>query len=81
MVKITMRNARRDLAQTAKQAGEGERVVIYRHKKPVAVMVSVEDYRLLRAIEDQADLKDALEALKEPGSIPWEQVKAELGLS
>lgn len=31
--------------------------------------------------QDQADLDDALEALKEPGSVPWDAVKADLGLS
>jgi predicted DNA-binding protein len=31
-------------------------------------------------LEDEADLKDAREALEEDGSIPWEDVKREAGL-
>jgi hypothetical protein len=50
----------------------------------VAAVIPIEDFRLLKKLmrekEDQEDVHDALEALKEPGSIPWEKVKAELGL-
>jgi hypothetical protein len=35
---------------------------------------------LARRREDAADLAAAREALEEPGSIPWEQVKRELGI-
>ena len=36
--------------------------------------------RLREAAEDAADIAAAREAEKEPGSIPWEQVKRDLGL-
>ena len=31
-------------------------------------------------LEDRNDLEAALDALKDPGRIPWEQVKRRLGL-
>ena len=58
----------------------GERIAINRHGKPVAVLVSVDDLKLLEALEDQEDLKQARKAIKEKGSIPWNQAKKKLGL-
>lgn len=72
-----------DLKRALRRASEGERVVVKRGKKGVAV-VPIEDLRLLQKLEDEEDLRDAREALKEAkekGTIPWEKVKAELGLS
>ena len=57
-----------------------ERVVLNRHGKPVAVIVSVEDAELLAELEDRIDLEDARQALKNPKRISWEKVKKELGL-
>lgn len=57
-----------------------ERVVITRRGKKVAAVVPIEDVTLLETIEDLMDLEDARQALKEPGAIPWDRVKAELGL-
>jgi PHD/YefM family antitoxin component YafN of YafNO toxin-antitoxin module len=59
---------------------QGERIVLERHGKGVAVVVSMEDWQTLEALEDAADVKAALKARKEGGAVPWEQVKAELGL-
>jgi prevent-host-death family protein len=62
-------------------ATDKERVVLTGEGGDKAVLVPVEDLNLLEEIEDQADVRDALEALEEPGeSIPWEKVKADLGL-
>src|SRR5262249_34997832 len=62
----------------------GERIVLRRGKKAVAAVIPIQDLklfkRLLRQEEDRLDVQAALEALKEPGSIPLEQAKAELGL-
>lgn len=60
---------------------QGERIVLERHGKGVAVVVSMDDLKTLEALEDAADLKAALRARKEKGGIPWEKVKAELGLA
>jgi antitoxin Phd len=59
---------------------QGERIVLERHGKGVAVVVSMDDLERLEALEDASDLKAAIGARKEKGAIPWEQVKAELGL-
>lgn len=59
----------------------GKWVILKRHGKPAAAMVSLEDLRLLEKLEDEIDLKAARESLKEKGnSVPWEKVKAELGI-
>lgn len=62
-----------------------ERITVTRRGRAVAAVVPIEDLKLLEAIEDHLDAKDALEALEEwerdgRPSIPWEQVKKELGL-
>jgi prevent-host-death family protein len=59
----------------------GERIVIKRHGKRIAVLVPVDDLELLEAIEDRVDLVLAKKALKEKGRIPWAQAKKDLGLS
>jgi prevent-host-death family protein len=60
-----------------------ERVLLTRHGKPVAAIISTDDLELLEALEDRDDLEAARAALADPDNqkqIPWEQVKAELGL-
>jgi hypothetical protein len=59
---------------------QGERVIVHRGKKPVAAVVPIEDLDLLEKIEDEIDIAAAREALKEPGTIPWETVKKKLRL-
>lgn len=49
--------------------------------KRVAAIVPESVLDALRAAEDAEDAAEADDAMEEPGeSIPWEQVKAELGL-
>jgi len=60
-----------------------ERVLLTRHGKAIAAIVSTEDLELLEALEDRDDLEAARAALADPDNqedIPWEQVKADLGL-
>lgn len=61
-------------------AYQGERLVLERRGKGIAALVSMEDLALLEKLEDESDLKAARAALKERGEIPFEKVKAELGL-
>jgi prevent-host-death family protein len=42
-----------------------ERVVVTRHGKEVAAVVSIEDARLLERLEDMLDVHDALAAIEE----------------
>ena len=63
----------------------GEPVAIESDGRTVAVLVSAEDFALLQRLrqeeEDRIDNTAADAALAEPGeSIPWERVKADLGL-
>ena len=61
----------------------GERVVVERHGKPVAAIVSTDDLRRLEAADDAADLRDARAALAEArdaGTAPLETVLHKYGL-
>jgi len=81
---VRVSDARQDLAQIINRvAYRGERVRLVRHGREVAAIVPIEDVSLLEAIEDELDLAAAREALADPENavtIPWEQVKADLGL-
>ncbi len=58
-----------------------EAVFLHRYGRPAAVLVSPQRYeQLMAALEDAEDVATFDEALTEEGpSIPWEQVKADLG--
>jgi prevent-host-death family protein len=61
----------------------GERVIVERHGKPVAAIVSTADLQRLEAAEDAADLLDAQVALTEAaqkGTVPLETVLRKYGL-
>lgn len=60
---------------------ETEAVTLVRYGRPAAVLVSPARYEeLLAAAEDAEDVAAFDEAMAEEGpSIPWEQVKADLG--
>lgn len=82
MIRLTTSKARQDFSAVVEAVGKGERVLLSRHGKAVAVVVSVEDLALLKAIEDRGDARAARAALDDAeknGTVPWEQVKADLG--
>lgn len=83
MRSMTTSEARKDFSETVKRARKGERIVLNSHGKPVAALVPIEDLELLQELEDRLDARAARIALaeaQEHGTIPWGQVKAELGL-
>jgi prevent-host-death family protein len=81
MSKITAVDARQQFADIINRSTYAkERIVITRRGKDLAAVVPIEDLKLLEEIEDRIDLEAARKALKESGSVPWEKVKAELGL-
>lgn len=81
MSKITAVDARQQFADIINRSTYAkERIVITRRGKDLAAVVPIEDLKLLEDIEDRIDLEAARKALKESGSVPWEKVKAELGL-
>jgi len=59
----------------------GDRIVLERHGKPIAALISIEDLEMFQYLEDKADIALVDEALAEGGEpIPWEDVKRRLGL-
>ena len=81
MPKMAATALRNHVADTLNRvAYQGERIELERHGKVVAALVSVEDLKLLEALEHRMDLAAARRALKEPGQRNWNKVKAELGL-
>ena len=63
-----------------------ERLILTRRGKKAVALIPIEDLELLQSFEDEEDaqdIKDMEEAKKQQGDqplIPWEQVKADLGL-
>lgn len=81
MTTVSMTEARHVLTELADQVRiSGERVCISKNNKPALALVPLEDVRLLEMLEDMIDLKEALEALEEPGGIDHEALKKKLGL-
>jgi antitoxin Phd len=83
MTIIDTTQARKDFSSVVKAANKGERFLLERHGKKVAAVVSVADLAVLRAIEDRLDREAAdaaLEDVEANGTIPWEELKAKLGL-
>lgn len=63
-------------------AHDKERIVLMRREKPVAAIISIEDFKLLESIQNKGDLEEAAEALKEAraqGSISLDELKADIG--
>ena len=83
MVRLNASDARNDFSDVLNRvAYQGERVVLHRRGKDVAVLISLEDLALLEKYEDAQDLKDAKAALKEAakkGTKPLSRVMEELG--
>ena len=79
---MTATDAREHFSE-ALAASSREPVFITRHGKRVAALVTAEFYeRAIEALEDAEDVAAARAALDEEGpSIPWEVVKADLGLA
>ena len=64
---------------------EGERIVVQRGGKDIAALVPVRDAQFLEDLEDRIDVAEAEKALAQMAAdgeqpIPWEQVKARLGI-
>jgi antitoxin Phd len=79
---MSVSEAREKLSEVVDVA-QSEAVVLERYGRPAAVVVSVERYQeLLETLEEAEDGAAFDAALAEEGdSIPWEQVRADLGWS
>jgi len=79
---IAVSEARDNLAAAIEQARTGEPVYVTRCGRRVTVIVDVEHYdALVERAEDIADRAELRAAREEDDFIPWEWVKAELGLA
>ncbi len=80
MATMAISEARERLAEAVETA-RTEAVVLERYGQPAAVLVSPERYEeLMDALEDAEDVEAFDTSMAEEGpSIPWEQVKADLG--
>lgn len=81
---LSVTEARDQLAEiTGRVRFAGERIVLQKHGKTVAAVVSPSDLDALEALEDRLDLLDALDALADyraNGGESFEEIKADLGL-
>ena len=79
---ITTVDAREHFSELINRTSYGkERVLLTRRGKGVAVLIPLEDLRLLEEMEDQLDLLDAKKALREAkkeGTISLDKFKKEL---
>lgn len=81
MTRVSTTQAREALSDVINRVVyQGERILLERHGKDVVAMVSVQDLELLESLEDRMDLEEARERLKEPGTVPWKEIKKRLGL-
>ena len=80
MATMAISEARERLAEAVETA-HTEAVVLERYGQPAAVLISPERYEeLMEALEDFEDVEAFDASMAEEGpSIPWEQVKADLG--
>ena len=84
MTHCAVADARRDLSDILNRVVYGgERVVITRHGKDVAAIVSSKDLEALEKIEDMIDVTEAEKRLSEgrKNAIPYEAIRKEMGLS
>lgn len=83
MVRMAVNKVRDALSDTVNRvAFKGERVILQRHGKDEAALISVADLALLEELEDREDVSAAREALNESAERhSYEELRAELGLA
>ena len=82
MGEIAISQARENLAEVIESIQRsGEPIVLTRHGRPVAVLLEHAAFELLMAAAEDASDRAALALAREDDdSVPWEQVKVDLGL-
>jgi len=65
------------------RVSRGERVVLRRGRKPVAVVVPIEDLKRLQELEDLDDARESTKRLADPREkrIPYKVIRKQVGLS
>lgn len=78
--KYTTSKARQEFSDIVSRAEyRGDRTILYRRNKAVAAVVPMEDLELIERAEDEHDLK-LIRKRRNEATVPWEQVKRQLGL-
>ena len=81
MSELAVSEARERLADAIDRARAGEPVYVTRRGRRVAVIVDADAYdALVEAAEDAVDKAELRAARAEDDYVPWDEVKAELGL-
>ena len=82
MTRLPASQARERFSEILSEVAYGhERIILQRHGKDVAAVISAEDLKRFEELEDRADLLEMEQVLEKGESpIPWDQAKAELGL-
>jgi prevent-host-death family protein len=89
MVHIPVSEFKNEISETLNRVVyAGERVLLQRHGKDVAALVSLKELKILEEIEekeDEIDLREARKALEEIKSgkdtvVSWDDAKKEFGL-
>ena len=84
--RLSVSEFRKDASEVLNRvAYQGNRIVLHRRNKDVAVLVSLEDAAFLEELEDRQDLEDFRQAKKEfeesgEATISLEDVAKELGI-
>jgi prevent-host-death family protein len=83
MTDLAVSTAREHLADAIEAARRtGEPVYVTRRGKRVAVLMDAEAFeRLVEAAEDAIDRAELAAAREEDDYVPWDEVKADLGLT
>lgn len=88
MVTITAKAARESFSELVSRAAYSkEHVVVTRNGKKMAALIPIEEFALLESVLNELEYKrdvdearQALDEIKQEGTIPWEKVKSDLGL-
>jgi len=84
MTDISTAEARKNLAELVNRVAYGkEQVVLTRHGKQLCALVPIEDLSFLNQLRQAAGRHDIADALSEKAagdSVPWTELKRELGL-
>jgi len=81
MTTLTVTDFRKEMGRNIGMVAFGkQRLRVSSRGKDTVAIVPIEDLEFLEAIEQQADIALAREALKENREVSWEDLKAEIGL-
>ncbi|OQY04771.1 MAG: hypothetical protein B6I25_06515 [Planctomycetales bacterium 4572_13] len=81
MVSLGVTKLREDISDIVNRVRyTGERITIEKQGKAACVIVSLDDLKLLEAIEDAIDIEAAEESIKRNDFVDWDIAKKKLGL-